>query len=191
MAAKKSAKSPQPASGKGGAPRQYDRAALTDAICARLETGKEPMTVICADLGVPVKTVNDWRLQDEAIRAQFDAARDLGYDAIAHDALCIADTPKLGVIEKLEPVKQKNGRTKLVVTERRNEDMLGHRKLQVETRLKLLAKWDPRRYGERHILQGDKENPLIPPRTQLTDEQLMAIAARAALEPQEDGNKNG
>jgi hypothetical protein len=27
--------------------------------------------------------------------------------------------------------------------------MLGHRRLQVETRLKLLAKWDPKRHGER------------------------------------------
>jgi len=35
----------------------------------------------------------------------------------------------------------------LVTTEVKQEDMLGHRKLQVETRLKLLACWDPRRYG--------------------------------------------
>jgi len=27
-------------------------------------------------------------------------------------------------------------------------EMLGHRKLQIETRLKLLAKWDPKRYGD-------------------------------------------
>jgi len=145
------------------AERKYDRAKITRAICDRLATGKEPMTVICASLGVPVKTVNDWRLSDDAIRAQFDDARDLGYDAIAHDALHIADTPLLGVIEKLEPVKQRNGRTKLVVTERRNEDMLGHRKLQVETRLKLLAKWDPRRYGDKVQLGNDPDNPLPAP----------------------------
>lgn len=131
------------------APRKHDREALVPVICARLATGKEPMTVICADLGVPVKTVNDWRLQDEGIRGQFDDARDLGYDAIAHDTLHIADTPQLGVIEKLELQKAKNGRMVMVVTERRNEDMLGHRKLQIETRLKLLAKWDPRRYGDK------------------------------------------
>lgn len=145
-----------------GAPRQHDRGAMTRAICERLAQG-EPMTVICRDLGVPVKTVNDWRLADAEIRAQFDEARDLGYDAIAHDTLRIADTPQLGVIEKLEPVKQRNGRTKLVVTERRNEDMLGHRKLQVETRLKLLARWDPRRYGEKVQLGNDPDNPLPAP----------------------------
>lgn len=142
---------------------KYDRAAITKAICDRLATGREPMSVICASLGVPVKTVNDWRLADPEIRRQFDDARDLGYDAIAHDILRIADTPQLGVIEKIEPVLQKNGRTKMVVTERRNEDMLGHRKLQVETRMKLLAKWDPRRYGEKVQLGSDPDNPLPAP----------------------------
>jgi hypothetical protein len=27
--------------------------------------------------------------------------------------------------------------------------MLGHRRLQIETRLKLLSKWDPKRYGDK------------------------------------------
>jgi len=144
------------------APRKHDRDKLVETICTRLATG-EPMAVICRDIGVPVRTVNEWRAQDRAIASQFDDARDLGYDAIAHDALVIADTPQLGVIEKLEPVKTKNGRTKLVVTERRNEDMLGHRKLRVETRLKLLAKWDPRRYGDKVQLANHEGGELPAP----------------------------
>jgi hypothetical protein len=40
------------------------------------------------------------------------------------------------------------------------EDMLGHRKLQIETRLKLLAKFHPTKYGDKVMLAGDKENPL-------------------------------
>src|SRR5690349_8818057 len=168
MAAKAKAKPKKPAKRNGkpaglrGADRKYDRAKLVPKICARLATG-EPMAVICRDLKVPVRTVNDWRKADRTIAAQFDDARDLGYDAIAHDALVIADTPQVGMIEKLELVKAKNGRSKLVVTERRNEDMLGHRKLQVETRLKLLAKWDPRRYGDRVQHANDPDNPLPAP----------------------------
>jgi hypothetical protein len=34
------------------------------------------------------------------------------------------------------------------------EDMLGHRKLQIETRLKLLAKWSPKRYGDKLGIGG-------------------------------------
>ena len=156
-----------------GAPRKYDRAAITKAVCARLATG-EPMAVICRDLGVPVKTVNDWRLQDEGIRAEFDEARDLGFDAIAAECMMIADTPQLGVIEKLEPGKD----GELVVVERRNEDMLGHRKLRVETRLKLLAKWDPKRYGDRMTLAGDADNPVMGMTEAQVDARLAVLQAK-------------
>ena len=156
------------------APRKHDREALVPVICARLATG-EPMTVVCRDIGVPVKTVNDWRLQDESIRAQFDEARELGFDAIAHDALHIADTPQLGVIEKLELVTNKDGSSHMVVTERRNEDMLGHRKLQVETRLKLLAKWDPRRYGDKVQLANSDGSNLTAPLVSVLPVAAMAV----------------
>lgn len=158
----KVAKAKQPSTGRPGARREYDRTKVTAAICARLSTG-EPMAVICRDLGLPVRTVNDWRKADAEVAAQFDEARDLGFDAIARECLLIADTPQLGVIEKLELVNAKNGRTKMVVTERRNEDMLGHRKLQIETRLKLLAKWDSRRYGDKVQLANHEGGELPAP----------------------------
>ena len=41
------------------------------------------------------------------------------------------------------------------------EDMLGHRKLQIETRLKLLSKWDPKRFGDRVALTGADNAPPI------------------------------
>jgi hypothetical protein len=145
-----------------GAPRKHDRDALVPTICARLATG-EPHTVILRDLGLKVRTVNDWRAQDPEIAAQFDEARELGYDAIAAQCVNIADTPQLGVIEKLELITDKDGGSRMVVTERRNEDMLGHRKLQIETRLKLLAKWDPRRYGDKVQHSNDPDNPLPAP----------------------------
>lgn len=117
------------------APRKHDREALVPVICARLATG-EPMTVVCRDIGVPVKTVNDWRLQDESIRAQFDEARELGFDAIAADCLAIADDGTR------DYVPSKDG---VVV----DHDHISRSKLRIETRLKLLAKWDPRRYGDK------------------------------------------
>ena len=74
-------------------------------------------------------------------------ARDEGFDQIAAQALIIADTQHEGEIVTEKP----DG-----TVERRREDMLGHRKLQIETRLKLLAKWDPRRYGDK--LQVESKN---------------------------------
>ncbi|HXD37446.1 MAG TPA: hypothetical protein VN624_12375, partial [Rhodanobacter sp.] len=62
-----------------------------------------------------------------------------------------------GVFEKLERVPVGDGEGPgdfvMVVAERRQEDMLGHRKLRIDTRLKLLAKWDPKRYGDKQQLE--------------------------------------
>jgi hypothetical protein len=39
--------------------------------------------------------------------------------------------------------------------------MLGHRKLQIETRLKMLAKFNPKRYGDKVVHAGDDVNPVV------------------------------
>ena len=103
------------------------------------------------------RTVYDWMYKDDALgssgtglSAAIAHARDVGYDAIAEEALQIADTPLIGETE----TSSANG---LTIT---RQDMLGHRKLQIETRLKLLAKWNPNKYGDRQIIAGDKDNPL-------------------------------
>lgn len=129
---------------------------LADELIRRLSEG-EPLRAICRDDHMPAnQTVSDWRKAHPDFDARFLQARDDGFDAIALDALRISDTPQLGIVEKLEWVAINNPDDpeappvrELQVTERRQEDMLGHRKLQIETRLKLLAKWDPRRYGEK------------------------------------------
>jgi hypothetical protein len=91
-----------------------------------------------------------WAAQDKALSERIAQAREQGYDAIAEDLLAIADTPLMGETE----TSSANG---LTIT---RQDMLGHRKLQIETRLKLLAKWNPKKYGDRQILAGDKDSPV-------------------------------
>jgi len=98
-----------------------------------------PLTHICKPDDMPApRTVREWAETDEHLSAAIARAREIGFDAIAEDALRIADTP-------VEGVRKKVGKDGLEIVK---EDMLGHRRLQVETRLKLLAKWDPKRYGE-------------------------------------------
>lgn len=86
------------------------------------------------------RTVYDWLDVHEEFSAGFARARKLGFDAIAEEAMRIANTPVLGEEVEINEAGQRKVKT---------GDMLGHRKLQIETRLKLLAKWDPKRYGER------------------------------------------
>ncbi|MBA0225191.1 terminase [Stenotrophomonas maltophilia] len=135
-------------------------AKLVQAIVERLSEG-EPLAQICRDEGMPAaRTVREWQQTDETVSAAIARAREEGFDAIAAECLRIADTPMPCKIEKRELLgvlkhKDEDGKeqsvalpeAELVVTEERTEDMLGHRKLQIETRLKLLAKWDPKRYG--------------------------------------------
>jgi hypothetical protein len=95
-------------------------------------------------------SIYSWAAQDKNLSERIAQAREQGYDAIAEDLLAIADTPLMGETE----TSSANG---LTIT---RQDMLGHRKLQIETRLKLLAKWNPKKYGDRQILAGDKDNPV-------------------------------
>lgn len=132
-----------------------DRENLVREICARLSTG-ETLVSICRDFHMPdASTVRDWINEDDAISRDIARARELGYDAIADECLVIANTPVLGVEEKVTPAV-KNQQGDVVVPESievKRGDMLGHRKLQIETRLKLLAKWDPKRYGDKQQVE--------------------------------------
>lgn len=112
-------------------------------ICDRLASG-EPLRAICRREGMPSwQAVYQWIEQDEGFARRIARARELGFDAIAEEALDIANTPVEGkeIEESDQGTKVKRG------------DMLGHRKLQIETRLKLLAKWCPKKYGERQALE--------------------------------------
>jgi len=119
--------------------RKYDRDALVPAICQRLAEG-EPLAVICRDIGVPRRTVNQWRLDDPDIAAQFDEARDDGFDSIASN---------IRRVIRREGKKDKDSMTSV------QRD-----KLIAETELKLLAKWDPRRYGDKLITENTNHTTL-------------------------------
>lgn len=129
------------------------------------------MASICRDEHMPaVQTVSDWALADPKLAGSIARARLDGFDALAAECLDIANTP----LEGTETEESEAG------TKIKRGDMLGHRKLQIETRLKLLAKWDPKRYGER--IQNEISNP--DGSLQLTDTdraaKIAAIFAAAA-----------
>ena len=148
---------------KTGRPSKYDPE-IARVICEQLSDGI-PLRQICRDNeGFPAwRTVYDWMAKDDALgddgvglSAAIARAREIGYDAIAEECLIIADTPKIG-IRKVYSSGAEEGEDSMTVTE---EDMLGHRKLQIETRLKLLAKFNPKKYGERVQLANDENNPI-------------------------------
>ena len=137
---------------------------IEEQIIAALSEGT-PLAEVCRQEGMPhPTTVRDWMAADEAFSLAIARAREDGEDRIAADCLRIADTPLLGQTVRSS---DKDGQ---VITE---EDMLGHRKLQIETRLKLLAKWNPRKWGERVAVDHGVQDNLA--------EQLKAARERAGL----------
>lgn len=127
-----------------------DSLEIRERIIAGISEGI-PLAVICREDGMPsVTTVWNWEQEDAQLSESIARARLIGFDAIAAEALRIADTPVIGE----EITDSEDGRTI------KRADMLGHRKLQVETRLKLLAKWDPKRYGDRPeiMIQNNNSN---------------------------------
>jgi hypothetical protein len=103
------------------------------------------------------QTIYDWMYRDDALGEKgvglskaIAHARDLGYDAMAEECLIIADTPKFG---QTQVMTDKGSSTTV-------EDMLGHRKLQIETRLKLLAKFNPKKYGDKVVIGGAPGEPV-------------------------------
>lgn len=146
---------------------------LTPAVLQCIVNGLSqgtPLTVICAGKDMPDdNTVRDWMAADSEIAGAIARAREQGFDMIAMEALRIADTPVIGeeITESEDGMQVKKC------------DMLGHRKLQIETRLKLLAKWDPKRYGERMAqeISGPNGGPVsVAPAVQLTADQEAALS---------------
>lgn len=126
---------------------------LQEELLDWIASGKT-LRAFCRQEGKPAwRTVYDWLAADEDFAARIARARDIGADAIAEEALQIADTPQEGVTTTTDALGVKEVR----------EDMLGHRKLQVDTRLKLLAKWNPKKYGEKidHTLGAPGGGPLV------------------------------
>lgn len=109
------------------------REAAIATVVAGLRKGT-PLTVICSAEGMPNDdTVRDWANADAEIERAIARAREVGFDAIALDGMKIVDDV--------------------------DEDPAS-RRVRSEYRLKLLAKWDPKRYGDKTLVGSDPDNPL-------------------------------
>ena len=114
-------------------------------IRAWIESGKT-LRAYCRQDGKPsYGLVYDWleedaKTQDKIESSRIARARDLGEEQILQECLDIADNTQIGEIVTLKA----DGSQEI-----KSADMIEHRKLRIETRLKLLAKWNPKKYGDK------------------------------------------
>lgn len=105
-----------------------------------------PLAEICRRDGFPDRrSIYFWMEDDADFASRFARARELGFDAIAEECFEIADD---GTNDWVQRQKQDGSIDEVV-----NSDHIQRSKLRIETRLKLLAKWDPKRYGERQEIK--------------------------------------
>jgi hypothetical protein len=135
-----------------GRPSKFTEA-LADEICERLSKA-EPLAVVCRDEHMPAdRTVREWQQKDEKFAAAIARAREAGFDLMAEECLEIADDARNDYMEKLA----NEGDEQAVKATAFDAEHVQRSKLRIETRLKLLAKWDPKRYGEKqHIEHSGK-----------------------------------
>lgn len=158
---------------------------IAEEICALVADGVN-LRRVCRMDGMPSwRTVYDWVVDKPDFATRLARARDLGYDALAEEALEIANTPHLGQ-KKVFSSGAGEDEDSMTVTE---DDMLGHRKLQIETRLKLLAVWNPKKYGNKVQLGGDPESPIKIEAQVEADNFLAAILKNTELNKQVNANE--
>lgn len=97
-------------------------ALLADLIVEGISDGT-PMRQLCRLIGISKSELYRWRDDDADFKRRLDQAREDGFDALAEACLAIADNA--------------------------SGEQVARSKLRIETRLKLLACWDPRRYGSK------------------------------------------
>ncbi len=142
-----------------------------EMICAGLSEGHSLLS-ICEALGVAHSTARRWEAEIPEHAANVARAREQGCHALAEQALAIADTPLLGEVRTTKA----DGSVEV-----RQEDMTSHRKLQIDTRKWLIARWLPKVYGEKVAVGGADDLPPIKserPLAELTTDEIRAALAK-------------
>lgn len=108
---------------------------VEDEVCRRLSEG-ETLRAICRGEGMPSwQRIYEWVAADEVFAGRIARARELGADAIAEQTLDILDEPP-------ERTNTEHG-------DKVDSGYVAWQKNRAEQRLKLLAKWFPKKYGDR------------------------------------------
>lgn len=131
-----------------GRPSSYTQG-MADVICERLSLG-ESLIKICNDEFMPSKTTVLRWLRDEKrddFRVQYARAREDQADSLFDQMKEIADTQELG-----ERIKTSKDGVEIT-----REDMIAHRRLQIETRKWMAGKLKPKKYGDKLDITSDNE----------------------------------
>lgn len=119
-------------------------------ILERVSRG-ESLRKACAANGIDAAGFCQRVREDDLLAQQYARAKEIGLELLAEQLVDLCDTPQEGTETT---IKADGG------VEVKTGDMLGHRKLQIDTRKWLLSKLLPKKYGDKMTLAGDADSPL-------------------------------
>ena len=112
---------------------------LIEEVLSRIALG-ETLASLGRELGFHPSAWRQWIGEDEALAVAYQRARDEGSDALAEQALALIDGEPDRIDGKIDP------------------GFVQWKRAQVDTRLKLLACWNPKKYGTKQTVDvGNKE----------------------------------
>lgn len=115
---------------------------LAALICEGLTQGRSLIDV-CREINVPDSTVDSWADRDPKFGVRYAYARSRRFARIAEECLTIADDTSQDDI-----IDQHGFR-------RPNKEWIARSRVKIDTRLRLLALWDPKKYGAKLELNGE------------------------------------
>lgn len=147
---------------KRGRPTSYTQE-LAEEICARLSTG-ETLLKISQDEHMPcLRTLLRWEVENPEYCHLSTRARENGTHVMADQCISIADDPTLDPNDK---------------------------RIRIDTRLRLIGKWNAKKYGDKIAMEHDVQHKFIPldeladkvRKIQLENNRLIALGGPAAPE---------
>lgn len=141
---------------------------VIEEVLSRIAQG-ETLAALGRELGFHPQSWADRMRADEGLAVAYAHARDVGADALAEQALELIDA---------EPAR---------VEGRVDAGHVAWRRAQVDTRLKLLACWNPKKYGQKQQVDvGNKEGETLKVEAKPVDPMVLAALTEAVLTKKTD-----
>ena len=123
------------------------REIIVRAICENVIENKLSFTQAVNVSPISYVSFFNWISESDKLKELYNYAREIRSDILFEEIIDIADTTEIGETIKDTPVG--------ITTE--TGDMLGHRKLKIDARKWVIAKMQPKKYGDKLDLTTDGE----------------------------------
>ena len=126
---------------------EKEKTEIFDTICEKVINNRMSFNKAIEESPIVLSTFYVWIKENPSFEKSYNYAREIRSDIRFEELIDIADTPEEGVITTEKPTG----------IEIRKGDMEGHRRLKIDTRKWVVAKMNPKKYGDK-IQEPQKED---------------------------------